>query len=70
MHRVTQLLAAFAMASVLSLPLFSQTGKELPLAATPPMGWGSWNHYGKRVTEADVKENGDMLVKLGLDKLG
>lgn len=43
---------------------------ELPLAKTPPMGWGTWNHYGKNVKEADVRRNVEALKKLGLDKLG
>ena len=43
---------------------------DLPLSATPLMGWGTWNHYGKQVTDADVRANADALVKLGLDKLG
>ena len=25
------------------------------LAKTPPMGWNSWNHFARRVTEQDVK---------------
>lgn len=45
-------------------------GMELPLAKTPPMGWGTWNHYGKNVKEADVRRNVEALKKLGLDKLG
>jgi hypothetical protein len=27
------------------------------LAATPPMGWNSWDGYGTTVREADVKAN-------------
>ena len=25
------------------------------LAATPPMGWNSWNHFATKVTDADVR---------------
>ena len=32
-------------------------GDSSLLAATPPMGWNSWDGYGTTVTEADVKAN-------------
>jgi alpha-galactosidase len=34
-----------------------------PLAATPPMGWNSWDGYGTTVTEADVKANAQWLAE-------
>src|SRR5579872_3489950 len=33
------------------------------LAATPPMGWNSWDSYGTTVNEADVKANADWFAK-------
>ncbi|MDR3703046.1 MAG: glycoside hydrolase family 27 protein [Candidatus Sulfopaludibacter sp.] len=32
------------------------------LAATPPMGWNSWDSYGTTVTEAEVKANADAMA--------
>jgi len=32
------------------------------LAATPPMGWNSWDAYGTTVTEAQVKANADAMA--------
>jgi alpha-galactosidase len=40
------------------------------LAATPPMGWNSWNHFAGKVTEADVKAAADALVSSGLRDKG
>jgi alpha-galactosidase len=40
------------------------------LAPTPPMGWNSWNHYAKTVTETDVREAADMLVATGMRDAG
>jgi len=40
------------------------------LAPTPPMGWNSWNHFGGRVTEQDVKNAADALVKSGMRDAG
>jgi alpha-galactosidase len=32
-------------------------------AATPPMGWNSWDAYGTAVREEDVKANADYMAK-------
>ncbi|GAB3869383.1 hypothetical protein GCM10028824_16260 [Hymenobacter segetis] len=32
-------------------------------AATPPMGWNSWDCYGPTVTEAEVRANADYMAK-------
>jgi hypothetical protein len=34
-----------------------------PIAATPPMGWNSWDCYGAAVTEAQVKANADYMAQ-------
>lgn len=33
------------------------------VAATPPMGWNSWDAYGTTVTEAEVKANADYMAR-------
>ena len=33
------------------------------VAATPPLGWNSWDCYGTTVTEAEVKANADYMAK-------
>jgi hypothetical protein len=33
------------------------------IAATPPMGWNSWDCYGTTVTEAEVRANADYMAK-------
>src|SRR5215468_9962594 len=40
------------------------------LAATPPMGWNSWNTFGKDINEALFKEVADVLIASGLRDLG
>lgn len=40
------------------------------LALTPPMGWNSWNHFGRNVTEADVRAAADALVSSGMRDAG
>ena len=42
----------------------SQTKTEFhSWAATPPMGWNSWDCFGPTVTEAEVKANADYMAK-------
>ncbi len=40
------------------------------LAATPPMGWNSWNHFGTTVTDKEVREAADMFVATGMRDAG
>ena len=46
----------------------SQTEKTAwdQLALTPPMGWNSWNAFGKEVSEQVIKETADAIVSTGL----
>ncbi len=40
------------------------------LALTPPMGWNSWNPFGKNVSEKDIRETADAMVASGLKDAG
>ncbi len=40
------------------------------LAATPPMGWNSWNHFAEKVTDADVRASADIIVSSGMRDAG
>lgn len=40
------------------------------LLPTPPMGWNSWNHFGYKVTDQDVRSAADALVATGMRDLG
>lgn len=46
------------------------TSQNKPLAATPPMGWNSWNMFGPKVTDHDVCEIADEVVNTGLKDCG
>jgi len=41
-----------------------------PLAATPPMGWNSWNHFADKVTDKTIREAADALVSSGMRDAG
>src|ERR1700678_1494111 len=57
------LLAAFFLPSA----LLAQTST---LAATPPMGWNSWNLFAGKVTDKDVRAAADAMVSSGMKDAG
>ncbi len=64
----TLLLPALAAVALAAMPTpgIAQTNP----AATPPMGWNSWNHFANHVTDADVRSAADMLVRTGMKDAG
>lgn len=68
LHRVkmTLLLLAILTSTTSS---YGQTNNFPTWAATPPMGWNSWDCFGPTVVEAEVKANADYMAK-NLKKFG
>jgi alpha-galactosidase len=50
--------------SILALILLAAPSWAGDIAATPPMGWNSWDCYGTTVKEAEVKANADYMAKV------
>jgi alpha-galactosidase len=48
----------------------SGVAQEPTLAATPPMGWNSWNHFACKVTDADVRAAADAIASNGMKDAG
>ena len=46
-----------------------QNPNPKPLAATPPMGWNSWNMFGSKVSADAVCEIAEVMVKVGIERL-
>ncbi|HEX8235873.1 MAG TPA: glycoside hydrolase family 27 protein [Abditibacteriaceae bacterium] len=44
--------------------------QSVALAATPPMGWNSWNMFGSNIHEDSIRETADALVASGLKDCG
>ncbi len=40
------------------------------IAATPPMGWNSWNFFAGKVTDKDIRDTADLLVSTGMRDAG
>ncbi len=48
----------------------STTAPKQMLAATPPMGWNSWNKFGCKIDENLIHETADAMVKSGMKAAG
>jgi alpha-galactosidase len=53
-----------------ALLLFAPITFAQTLAATPPMGWNSWNHFAEKVNDSVVRAAADSLVSSGLRDAG
>ena len=60
-------LLAVVLAATISLSAQQPAPK---LAATPPMGWNSWNYFAGRVTDKDIRDTADLLVSTGMRDAG
>jgi alpha-galactosidase len=40
------------------------------VAATPPMGWNSWNFFAGKVTDKDIRDTANLLVSTGMRDAG
>ena len=40
------------------------------LAATPPMGWNSWNHFAAKVSDAIIRQQADAMIASGMKSAG
>ncbi|MGW8282215.1 MAG: glycoside hydrolase family 27 protein [Gemmatimonadota bacterium] len=58
------------------IPIASVSAQDSPpdplegLAATPPMGWNSWNRFGCDVSESLIRETADAMVSSGMRDAG
>jgi alpha-galactosidase len=59
------LLAAFGL--LISHPAVAQ---QKHLAATPPMGWNSWNHFKGKVDDAAVRAQAEAMISSGMRDAG
>jgi alpha-galactosidase len=67
MRFVVRSLVAFLALTPLA---FAQAKPAPMLAATPPMGWNSWNWFAGKVTDKDVRQAADLLVSSGMRDAG
>ena len=61
-------LASLVLASLIAISPALATGQQT--AATPPMGWNSWNFFAEKVTDKDIRAAADQLVSTGMKDAG
>jgi alpha-galactosidase len=61
------LAVAFCAILFLGAPNPAQAPK---IAATPPMGWNSWNHFNRKIDDATVRAQADAMVSSGMRDAG
>ena len=59
-----------AVLSVMGMGTAVGSSQDSNLAQTPPMGWNSWNHFGCKVTDADVRGAADAIATNGMKQAG
>src|SRR5438477_6857222 len=64
--KASRFTSAIAFSLFLSISALAQD----KVAATPPMGWNSWNHFAERIDDKTVRETADALVSTGLRNAG
>src|SRR5580700_6184453 len=57
---------------IISAVLFCMTGMTFAanLAATPPMGWNSWNTFQTRIDEKLIESTADAMIANGMRDAG
>ena len=67
--KAVTLMLALGVAAGAQMPV-SHSTVAATLAQTPPMGWNSWNHFAGKVTQQDVMDAADAMVKSGMRDAG
>ncbi len=57
-------------ACLFALVISTASAQKPVLAATPPMGWNSWNHFAGKVDDAAVRSAADAMVASGMRDAG
>jgi alpha-galactosidase len=57
-------------AACIAALLVTSNAQAAPLAATPPMGWNSWNHFESKVDDATVRAQADAMAASGMRDAG
>jgi alpha-galactosidase len=60
--------AVLALAALFSSQHMS--AQSSAIAATPPMGWNSWNYFAGKVTDKDIRDSADQIVASGMKDAG
>jgi alpha-galactosidase len=69
--RISLVQSVFVLSAALLLLLGSEATAQTPLvAATPPMGWNSWNHFAEKIDDTTVRAQADAMMSSGMGEAG
>jgi alpha-galactosidase len=69
-HREIKRLRLFLAGIAFLLVLQRTMAQAAPMAATPPMGWNSWNHFARKIDDATVRAQADAMASSGMRDAG
>ena len=69
-NRISLFRTSFLVITIATVVSMAPAQTTAALAARPPMGWNSWNHFAEKVTDADVRATADALVSSGMRDAG
>ena len=61
-NKIYTLVLSGVMAAGVAVAQNGEEAKFKKWAATPPMGWNSWDCFGPTVVESEVKQNADYMA--------
>lgn len=63
-------LSLLALVSILFFLPGTSPAQQSDLAARPPMGWNSWNHFHRKVDDATIRAQAEAMVSSGMRDAG
>jgi alpha-galactosidase len=63
-------LICFVLAASWLFPTYLASAQKSDLAARPPMGWNSWNHFRGKVDDATIRAQAEAMVSSGMRDAG
>ena len=63
-------LASIALAALVLFAPGASPAQQNGLAARPPMGWNSWNHFHRKVDDATIRAQAEAMVSSGMRDAG
>ncbi|MEO6910402.1 MAG: glycoside hydrolase family 27 protein [Edaphobacter sp.] len=63
-------LAGIALAALVLFAPGASPAQQNGLAARPPMGWNSWNHFHRKVDDATIRAQAEAMVSSGMRDAG
>src|ERR1700733_10502997 len=68
--KLSRRLRSLVVVALFILPASLVQAQTTDIAAAPPMGWNSWNHFHRNVDDASVRAQAEAMVSSGMRDAG